>query len=33
VLLEDEIKDTNPLLKMISPKAKIKNFPMLKPPN
>ena len=32
VLLEDEIKDTNPLLKMISPKAKIKNFPMLKPP-
>jgi DNA polymerase-3 subunit delta len=32
VLLEDEIKDTNPLLKMISPKAKIKNFPMLEPP-
>jgi DNA polymerase-3 subunit delta len=31
VLIEEEIKDTNPLLKMISPKAKIKNFPMLKP--
>jgi DNA polymerase III subunit delta len=32
VLIEDEIKDNNPLLKMISPKAKIKNFPLLKTP-
>jgi DNA polymerase-3 subunit delta len=32
VLIEDELKDTNPLLKMISVKAKIKNFPMLKAP-
>jgi DNA polymerase III subunit delta len=30
VLIEEEIKDSNPLLKMISPKAKIKNFPLLK---
>ena len=30
VLIEDEIKDSNPLLKMISPKAKIRNFPLLK---
>ena len=32
VLIEDELKDANPLLKMISVKAKIKNFPMLKAP-
>jgi DNA polymerase-3 subunit delta len=32
VLIEGEIKDSNPLLKMISPKAKIKNFPLLKTP-
>jgi DNA polymerase III subunit delta len=32
VLIKEEIKDTNPLLKMISPKAKIKNFPLLKTP-
>jgi DNA polymerase III subunit delta len=32
VLIEEEIKDSNPLLKMISPKAKIKNFPLLKTP-
>jgi len=32
ILIENEIKDTNPLLKMISVKAKIKNFPMLKAP-
>ena len=32
VLIEDELKDTNPLLKMISVKAKIKNFPLLKAP-
>jgi DNA polymerase-3 subunit delta len=32
VLIEDELKDNNPLLKMISPKAKIQNFPMLKAP-
>jgi DNA polymerase III subunit delta len=30
VLIEEEIKDSNPLLKMISPKAKIKNFPLLR---
>jgi DNA polymerase III subunit delta len=32
VLVEEEIKDSNPLLKMISPKAKIKNFPLLETP-
>ncbi len=32
VMIEDELKDANPLLKMISVKAKIKNFPMLKAP-
>jgi DNA polymerase-3 subunit delta len=32
VLIEDELKDANLLLKMISVKAKIKNFPMLKAP-
>jgi DNA polymerase-3 subunit delta len=32
VLIEDEIKDSNPLLKMISVKAKIRNFSMLKTP-
>jgi len=31
-MIEDEFKDANPLLKMISVKAKIKNFPMLKAP-
>ena len=32
VLIEEEIKDSNPLLKMISPKAKTKNFPLLTTP-
>jgi len=32
VLLEDELKDTNPLLKAISFKAKLKTFPLLKAP-
>ena len=30
VLIEAELKDSNPLLKMISVKAKIRNFPLLK---
>jgi DNA polymerase-3 subunit delta len=30
VLIEDELKDNNPLLKLISPKAKITNFQLLK---
>jgi DNA polymerase III subunit delta len=32
ILLENELKDTNPLLKMISGKAILKNFPLLKAP-
>jgi DNA polymerase-3 subunit delta len=32
VLIEDELKETNPLLKMISVKAKIRNFTMMKTP-
>lgn len=32
VLIDSEIKDTNPLLKMISAKAKIKSFPLLRAP-